>query len=106
LRAVHRHPCRNPESSGVTDARRYLHDVFSAALTTNIESLESNALSSGSSSVVEHRLAKARVASSNLVSRSKNQGKSKKEKGKTLNLDLLPFYFLLLPSLLGGVAKW
>jgi hypothetical protein len=33
-------------------------------------------LKSGSSSVVEHRLAKARVASSNLVSRSKfgNEG--------------------------------
>jgi hypothetical protein len=31
---------------------------------------------SGSSSVVEHRLAKARVASSNLVSRSTNQMKA------------------------------
>jgi hypothetical protein len=39
-------------------------------LTTNIESLESLLLQSGSSSVVEHRLAKARVASSSLVSRS------------------------------------
>src|SRR5687768_1044786 len=41
-------------------------------LTTKVESLESHVLRSGSSSVVEHRLAKARVASSNLVSRSMN----------------------------------
>ena len=45
-----------------------------ARLTTIIESLESVVLQSGSSSVVEHRLAKARVASSNLVSRSRIKG--------------------------------
>jgi hypothetical protein len=39
-------------------------------LTTNVVYVESK-LQSGSSSVVEHRLAKARVASSSLVSRSR-----------------------------------
>ncbi len=55
--------------------------------------------------MVECDLAKVEVASSNLVSRSKLQGKKQKVKGKTRTL-FLPFTFLLLPFPRGGVAKW
>src|ERR1044072_5881225 len=47
------------------------HRPWEARLTSEFESLESTLLRSGSSSVVEHRLAKARVASSSLVARSR-----------------------------------
>ena len=63
--------------------------------------------------MVEHRLAKARVASSNLVSRSnfRGEGKSKKVKGKgDSDFFLLPFSFAGPPFSFmltdGGVAKW
>ena len=68
--------------------------------------------------MVEHRLAKARVASSSLVSRSnlRSEGKSKKVKGKgkgsfrSFAFFLLPFAFKVLPFSFiltdGGVAKW
>ena len=69
--------------------------------------------------MVEHRLAKARVASSNLVSRSnlRNEGGTirpkRRQKGKAgsdfflllllLSFILPPFSFMLTD---GGVAKW
>jgi hypothetical protein len=48
--------------------------ALSASLDNTGRIIRINAAQSGSSSVVEHRLAKARVASSNLVSRSTNFG--------------------------------
>ncbi len=66
--------------------------------------------------MVEHRLAKARVASSSLVSRSnfRGEGKSKKVKGRrrfrSFAFFLLPFAFAGPPFSFmltdGGVAKW
>ena len=53
--------------------------------------------------MVEHRLAKARVASSNLVSRSK---KSKDEGGRMKDESFHPSAFMLHPLRRGGVAKW
>ena len=61
--------------------------------------------------MVEHRLAKARVASSNLVSRSnlRSEGKSKKEIQSSAFF-VLPFAFAGSPFSFmltdGGVAKW
>jgi hypothetical protein len=77
-------------------------------LTTNRGYVESN-LQSGSSSVVEHRLAKARVASSNLVSRSniKDEGGRMKDESWAFIANLgfiLPPSSVILAS--GGVAKW
>ena len=59
-------------------------------------------LVSGSSSVVEHRLAKARVASSNLVSRSTKSDEGGRMKFVLLHLSAFVLYALRY----GGVAKW
>ena len=60
--------------------------------------------------MVEHRLAKARVASSSLVSRSTNQdegGRMKDESPRAFKQWLLHLSaFILYSSRYGGVAKW
>ena len=74
--------------------------------------------------MVEHRLAKARVASSSLVSRSRYKAKEKSKKEKRehvlpFSFQLLPFYFRTRNAAsseassvtrsspdIGGVAKW
>ena len=68
-----------------------------------------NPAQSGSSSVVEHRLAKARVASSNLVSRStkSDEGGRMKDESVTAFFRLLHLSaFILYSFQAGGVAKW
>jgi hypothetical protein len=60
--------------------------------------------------VVEHRLAKARVASSNLVSRSKKSdegGRMKDESPEAFEQVLLHLSaFIRMRPNTGGVAKW
>jgi hypothetical protein len=53
--------------------------------------------------VVEHRLAKARVASSSLVSRSRSKAKVKSKKDKREHV--LTFSFYLLPFYLSPIAE-
>ena len=63
---------------------------------------------SGSSSVVEHRLAKARVASSNLVSRStkSDEGGRMKDESRRAFEPLHLSAFIIYALRYGGVAKW